>query len=151
MGVVPSRPIAEALAGVWTWHRTPRFLEYVTESFGVRVGDRASFDRLYVYQVAEGDIEAGQFQHSEIIQWWEVDDAGVKECRRPEHLMGWVDAPEKLRGSFYRWPHISFLHVGERVGFGECFGPELLNRKAARVIGAAGRVELADVRLVYRA
>ncbi len=151
MELQPSRSVAEALARVWSWHRTPQFLDYVAESFGVRVNDSAAFDTLYVYQVAEGDLERGQFDHSSTFQWWEVSDAGVKECNRPDQCLGWVDAPEKLRGSFYRWPHISFLHFGERVGFGERFGPGLLNRKVARVVETPNGVELADVRVVYRA
>ena len=121
--------VAEALARVWSWHRTPRFLDYVAESFGVCLHDLASFDALYVYQVAEGDLEGGCFMHDSTFQWWEVTDAGVRECGRPDHaVLGWVDAPERVRGRFYRWPHISFLHRGERLGFGECFGPALLNR-----------------------
>jgi hypothetical protein len=122
----------------------------VAKSFGVHVTDPALFDALYVYQVAEGDLERGQFQHGTTFQWWEVTDAGVKECR-PDHKLGWRDAPEKLRGSFYRWPHISFLHIGDQVGFGECYGPAMLNRKVASVVPVATGVELVDVRIVYRA
>jgi hypothetical protein len=146
-----SRPVAEALARVWPCHRTPQFLDYVADSFGVRVDDLAAFDALYIYQLAEGSLESGHFQHDSTFQWWEVTDTGVRECGRPDHaVLGWRDAPERVRGSFYRWPHISFLHEGERVGFGECFGPNLLNRKVARVIGLASGVELVDVRVVYR-
>ena len=146
----PSRPIAEALARVWSWHRTPQFLDYVAGSFGVHVPDLAVFDALYVYQVAEGDLEAGNFQHWSTFQWWEVTDGGVRECGRPDHLMGWTDAPEKVRGAFYRWPHISFLHAGDRVGFGERYGPTLLNRKVGQVVQLVGGVEIAEVRIVYR-
>jgi hypothetical protein len=146
----PSRPVVEALARVWLWHRTPRFLDYVGESFGVRVADLAAFDALYIYQVADGDLERGQFDHWSTFQWWAVTDAGVLECRRPDQLLGWRDAPEKVRGSFYRWPRISFLHVGERVGFGECFGPALLNRKTGQLVAGHGGVEIAGVQVVWR-
>lgn len=146
----PCRPIAVALASIWSWHRTPRFLDYVADSFGVRVTDAAAFDALYVYQVADGDVERGQFDHWSTFQWWETTDAGVQECGRPEQLVGWRDAPEKVLGSFYRWPHISFLRIGERVGFGECFGPEMLNRKVGQLVQVAGGVEITDVRVVYR-
>jgi hypothetical protein len=145
----PSTSVAEALAGVWGWHRTPRFRDYVAESFGVRITDLAEFDRLYIYQVADGDIESGNFEHENFLQWWEVDDLGIRECGRPDCKLGWRDAPEKLRGSFYRWPHISFLHRGDAVGFGECYGPELLNRKVGQVLLVATGVAIADVRVVY--
>ena len=151
MGSTPSRLVAEALAGVWTWHRTPRFLDYVAESFGMRPPDLARFDRLYIYQVAEGDLEGGHFQHGSVFQWWEVDEGGMRECSQPPCLSGWVDAPEKVRGSFYRWPHISFLLSAQRLGFGECYGPELLNRKVARVVESPAGVDIVDVRIVYRA
>ncbi|QEG29636.1 hypothetical protein GobsT_44360 [Gemmata obscuriglobus] len=146
----PSRSVAEALADVWSWHRTPRFLDYVADSFGVRVADLAAFDALYIYQVADGDLERGQFDHGSTFQWWEVTDAGVRECGRPGQLLGWRDAPEKVRGSFYRWPYVSFLHCGERVGFGECFGPALLNRKAGQLAAGPGGIELAGVQVVWR-
>lgn len=144
-----SRSVAEAVSRLWSWHRTPQFLDYVADSFGVRVADLAAFDALYIYQVAEGDLERGHFQHGSTIQWWEVTDAGVGECDRPDQLLGWRDAPERVRGSFYRWPHISFLHVGERVAFGECFGPALLNRKIGRLTPVEGRGEITEVRVVY--
>jgi hypothetical protein len=150
MEVNTSRPIAEALASVWAWHRTPRFLDYVAESFGVRPPDLADFDRLYVYQVAKGDLEGGHFYHDTTLQWWAVDDEGVQECGLPNEILGWVDAPEKLRGSYYRFPHISFLHREPMVGFGECFGPRLLNRKVGRLVWSEPSVEVADVRVVFR-
>ncbi len=146
----PSRPVAEALASIWSWHRTPQFLDYVADSFGVRVSAPAVFDALYIYQVTKGDLERGSFDHSAVLQWWEVTDAGMSECAKPAHWSGWVDAPEKLRGSFYRWPHISFLHVAEQVGFGEWFGPGMLNRKAGRLVEAAGGIEIRDVRVIWR-
>jgi hypothetical protein len=148
---MPSRAVAEALARVWAWHRTPRFLDYVAESFAVRVPDLAGFDKLYIYQVKEGDLEGGHFVHETTFQWWDVDDEGLRECGWPNQLSGWVDAPEKLRGSYYRWPHISFLHRGERVGFGDCFGPRLLNRKVGRVVDAEGGVAIVEMRVVWTA
>src|SRR5262249_40369371 len=144
-----ARRVAEALARVWSWHRSPQFLDYIAESFGKRVADLPEFDRLYIYQVADGDTERGGIYHETTIQWWEVDDAGVRECGWPKHKFGWVDAPDKLRGSFYRWPHISFLLGGSRVGFGECYGPDLLNRKVGRLVETSTGVEILDVRLVW--
>jgi hypothetical protein len=145
----PSRQVAETLARVWSRHRTPRFFDYVAASFGVRVVDMPAFAALYIYQVADGDLERGAFDHGSTFQWWEATDAGLRECARPEHWLGWRDAPEKVRGSFYRWPHISFLHVGTRVGFGECFGPALINRKVGQLVAAASGVEITDVRVVW--
>jgi hypothetical protein len=149
MHPMPSAPVAQALAGVWAWHRTPRFLDYVAESFSGAVQDLAEFDKLYIYQVAEGDLERGQFQHASVIQWWQVDDHGFRECGSPAHLSGWVDAPEKVRGSFYRWPHISFLQRGERIGFGETFGPNLHNRKVGRIVEKDSSVEIVEVKVIY--
>jgi hypothetical protein len=146
----PSRPVADWLARIWEWHRTPQFLEYLFESFEVRIPDLASFDRLYIYQVEEGDLEKGMFRHGSVIQWWEVNDAGLRECRRPECMIGSVDVPEKMRGSFYRWPHISFLLRDDSIGFGECFGPELFNRKVGRMSKVANGVEITDVRVILR-
>jgi hypothetical protein len=148
MTPVPSKSVAEILARVWCWHRTPAFLDYVAESFAVKVPDRAAFERLYIYQLEEGDLERGMFLHATTFQWWEVDDAGFRECDRPRQLLGWVDAPEKLRGSFYRWPHISFMHRGDRVGFGETFGPALYNRKVGRLIEEPNNAAIVDVRIV---
>lgn len=146
----PSPLVAESLARVWDWHRTPRFLDYVAESSGVRVTDLAAFDGLYVYQVAEGDVETGELDHSSTFQWWVMDDAGMRECELPRCLVGWVDAPEKVRGSFYRWPHITFVHVGDHVGFSERYGPELISRKAGRVVESDRGVEIVDVRVVHQ-
>ena len=117
----------------------------------MRVQELAGFDKLYIYQVEAGDLESGQFLHSTAIQWWEVDDAGLRGCGWPNHLSGWVDAPEKLRDSFYRWPHISFLQREERVGFGECFGPGLVNRKVGRLVEVVGSVEIVETRVVWSA
>jgi hypothetical protein len=151
METMPSRQVAEVLSAVWAWHRTPEFLDYVAESFGVQVSDPAQFDRLYLYQVAEGTIEDGIFDHGSTFQWWEVDDAGMRECNRPDCKLGWVDAPEKVRGSFYRWPHISFLHCGSMVGFGETYGTHLVNRKVGHLVTSDGGMEIVDVRVVWPA
>lgn len=146
MGLVPSSSVAVKLARIWEFHRTPQFLDYVADSFGVRPGDLAAFDKLYIYQLEEGDLERGNFMHETIFQWWEVDDAGIRECDVPQtKWSGWIDAPEKLRGSFYRWPHISFIHRGDRVGFGETFGPDLHNRKVGRIIDSG---EIVEVKIV---
>jgi hypothetical protein len=116
----------------------------------VRIAQLADFDRLYIYQVADGDPEIGHFHHESAFQWWAVDDAGVRECDYPDCKSGWTDAPEKVRGSFYRWPHISFLHRESVVGFGESFGPLLLNRKVGQLVQSGAGVEIVDVRVVYR-
>jgi hypothetical protein len=146
----PSPLVAEALARVWDWHRTPQFLDYVVKSSGVRVTDLAAFDGLYIYQVAEGDVETGSFHRASTFQWWVMDDAGMRECVLPRFLVGWVDAPEMVRDSFYRWPHITFVHLGDQVGFTERYGPKLLTRKAGRVVESDRGVEIVDVRVVHQ-
>jgi hypothetical protein len=100
------------------------------------------------YHLEESDLEHGTLIHETTFQWWEVDDAGFRECDWSRHLSGWVDAPEELRGSFYRWPHISFMHCGDRVGFGETFGPGLHNRKVGRLIEEPDKAAIVDVRIV---
>lgn len=139
----PSRFVAEALARVWAMHKTPLFLEYVAESFRIPTSERPQIEALYIYQVAEGDLESGSFTHSTAFQWWQVTDAGIRECAMPDVQR--FDEQVHPQSSYFRWPRISFLHVASRVGFGERFGPQFFNRKTGTLVEMEHGVEIVGV------
>lgn len=139
-----SPAIALWLAGIWGLHKSEPFAAYLARTYGKQVDHLPSFACVYIAEAESGDLDTGQIGGI-IKKWWMVDDTGLTEIRRPQ-LPSTDDAV-----LFDHRPVLKFFTDGERVVFGERLGPDLICRKAGKLIAKEGSVSVTDIRLLWTA
>jgi hypothetical protein len=139
-----SPAIALWLAGIWGLHKSEPFSAYVAGTYGKDVDHLPSFECVYIAEAESGDLDTGQIGGI-IKKWWMVDNTGLTEIRRPQ--LPSTDDPVL----FDQRPVLKFFTDGERVVFGERLGPDLICRKAGKLIAKEGSVFVTDVRLLWTA
>ena len=137
-----SPAIALWLAGVWRCHKSDQFLDYVAKTYGKPTDRPPSFDCIYIAEAEEGDLDSGRIGGI-IKKWWKVDDAGLTEVRKPQ--LHSTNEPVL----FDQRPVLKFFTDGKRVVFGERLGPNLVCRRAGKVLGTQASVCITDVLLLW--
>ncbi len=137
-----SPAIATWLAGIWSFHKSKAFADYVAKTYGKHVARLPSFECVYIAEAESGDLDTGQIGGI-IKKWWRVDDAGLTEIRRPQL----PSSDEAVL--FDRRPVLKFFTDGERVVVGERLGPHLICRQAGKLVATEAYVSVTDVRLLW--
>lgn len=137
-----SPAIALWLAGIWSFHQSETFADYVAKTYHKHVAQLPSFECVYIAEAASGDLDTGQIGGI-IKKWWKVDDTGLTEIRRPR--LPSTDEPVL----FDRRPVLKFFTDGERVVVGERLGPNLICRQAGKLVATEASVSVTDVRILW--
>jgi hypothetical protein len=147
---ITAAQVAARLSQFWDLHKKGRFADYLRTTFGYSVCDLPTFDCLYVARIENGDTEKG-YIGGILLQWWAVDDDGLRQIPNPE-LPTLLNEPENLRAGFYPKPVLKFYLENDRTVIGESFGPSCNCRKTARLrIGDDNTIQFFDERIVWNA
>lgn len=137
-----AKPIVMKLAQFWHLHKLQEFLKYLKDTFGSAPLELPKFDCIYVVQAKEGNALEGLIGGL-IIQWWQVDDEGIRPISNPD-LPRFPNIPENLRAGLYPRPVIKFFNSGEFITIGESFGPDHTCRKTAKLAVNSKSVEFVE-------
>jgi hypothetical protein len=78
-----SNSVARQLSELWQFHRMPDFPSYVLTTYKVAVSDKPAFERIYIAEAENGDIESATIGGI-IKHWWMRNEFGFQLIRRPE-------------------------------------------------------------------
>jgi hypothetical protein len=145
-----SNAVARRLAWIFPRHRDVAFLDYLANTYSLRVTESPQFDALCLVEAENGDVETGAIGGI-VKRWWLADQTGFRTvawCGLPRFVDDFDDADRTGR-TFYRFPLVKFLRAGMQITFGEAFGPDLACRKVGRIQQTNGGVAIVYVRLVW--
>lgn len=140
--------ISRELANIWSLHKSPAFREYLESIFHRPFPAPVRFDKVYIVEADDGDIEFGSLH--DFKRWWEVDDCGMREMASPPSLATLDDA-QNVRQGFYTTPIVRFFCEGNRILIGESYGPHLIARTSADITYEASGIALRNRSVVWLA
>lgn len=137
-----SPAIALSLAAIWRFHKSEAFADYVARNYRKHVPSLPSFECVYIAEIENGDLDKGAIGGI-VKKWWMVNGRGMTEIRQPQLPLTDESALFDLR------PVLKFFTDGERIVLGERLGPNMICRRAGKLVATETAVSITDSRLLW--